>query len=158
MRWVGALVVSLALLVGGTPRASAAQPPHLVRELVFLRPGAPVGATARVAAKLTGGKVLHTYRRAASGFEIETSGSAARRLGDIHAVAQVVRDVSRVIDDVLSPTSVHPYVSLGSQVIPNALARVGGAASLAKVRAAGGVVDADIAILDSGIDSTHPDL
>jgi subtilisin len=94
-------------------------------------------------AKEHGGRSKHIYRHALRGFSFEGSDEAAERLARHPKVRTVVPD---------------RRVEASAQSIPTGVRRIGGPSSHAAAGDGTGSVDADIAILDTGIDSNHPDL
>lgn len=113
--------------------------------IVTLNEGVDVDLASEVMASLTGGNVTNRYRAALRGLSI--------------AVPPVVN-----IEDIRSFSFVktaerdlRAYIS--AQTIPTGIKRIGTLENtVAAINGGGGDVDVDIAIIDTGIDSDHPDL
>ena len=113
------------------------------RYIVVLRPGADLsGVVARE--KRHGAKVERTFRRSFHGFVAIVGAAGRARLAKDPAVKAVVPD---------------EIVTIAGQSIPTGIRRV--RVSSSEVAQLDGIdqgVDADVAIVDTGIDATHPDL
>ena len=94
-------------------------------------------------AKEHGGRLKHIYKHALRGFSFEGSAKAAEQLAHNPKVRSVVAD---------------QRVEAAAQSIPTGIRRIGGPLSSAASGDGTGSVNADIAVLDTGIDSNHPDL
>jgi subtilisin len=94
-------------------------------------------------AKEHGGRAGHVYKHALRGFSFEGSQEAAERLARHPKVRTVVPD---------------QRVEASAQSIPTGVRRIGGPSSSTASGDGAGSVNADIAILDTGIDAAHPDL
>ncbi len=90
-----------------------------------------------------GGRANHIYKHALQGFSFEGSAQAAERLARHPKVRTVVPD---------------QRVEASAQSIPTGIRRIGGTSSSTASGDGAGSVNADIAILDTGIDAAHPDL
>jgi subtilisin family serine protease len=90
-----------------------------------------------------GGRAGHIYKHALQGFSFEGSQEAAERLARHPKVRTVVPD---------------QRVEASAQSIPTGVRRIGGPSSSTAAGDGAGAVNADIAILDTGIDAAHPDL
>jgi len=90
-----------------------------------------------------GAEIDHVYRHAVRGYAARLSAAQAARVAADGRVASVTAD--RV-------------VSIAAQILPTGIDRIDGELSSAAAGDGAGAVDADIAILDTGIDPTHPDL
>ncbi|MDP9021138.1 MAG: S8 family serine peptidase, partial [Actinomycetota bacterium] len=137
---VAALLIAVATVVASTP-ASAVAPPR-ERVLVQVRDGDPTAAATDLAAR-HGGRVSHVYRHAVSGFAMELPSLAVTALRSDPRVVAVEPDL---------PVWMFGEVPTGvarAAITSNAVADIDGVDER---------VDVDIAVLDSGIDSTHPDL
>ncbi|HZE66348.1 MAG TPA: S8 family serine peptidase [Sporichthyaceae bacterium] len=98
------------------------------------------------------GQVLHSALR---GYTGRMNAALARRVAADPRVRTVEQDrVVRATSDWPSPGVSAP----SAQSIPTGVARVGAPASSTKAGDGHGTVDADIAVLDTGIDAGHPDL
>jgi subtilisin len=128
----GALVPSAGVLPDATDRY-----------IVMLRSGADTAAVVEKASKRDGVKADHTYSKAIRGF--------AAKL-DKHQKSELLADpnvVAVVPDEV---------IKLTAQTVPTGVSRVGGLLNpIAKIDGIDDRVDADVAILDTGL-SPHPDL
>lgn len=135
---VAAVLAGASLLVA--PTAAGAE---VAREQVLVRTqdGDP-GAIARDVASRHGGNVTHVFRHAVTGFAMELPSPAVAALRSDPRVATVEPDHPVELYEV--PTGV-----ARTAITENAVADIDGTDER---------VDVDIAVLDSGIDSTHPDL
>lgn len=88
-------------------------------------------------------RVQHVYRHALQGYSATMTAAQARRVASEPSVAAVVPDVP---------------VHATAQIVPAGVSRTGGTLSSARAGDGRGSVDADIAILDTGIEARHPDL
>ena len=137
-RWI---VVALAVTLGAlftAPGAGAARP-SMERVIVLLDAGSNSRAVADELVGAAGGKVLHLYGVAVQGFAAEVPATAVRGLSH-HASVRAVTPDQRV--------------SIAVQQLPTGIDRIEGDRN----PTVGTNVDADIAIIDTGVDPTHPDL
>ena len=111
--------------------------------IVTLERGNDPEREARGLAEDHGGRAKHIYEHALRGFSFEGSEEAAERLARHPKVRTVVPD---------------QRVEASAQSIPTGVRRIGGPSSSTASGDGTGSVNADIAILDTGIDSNHPDL
>ena len=115
--------------------------------IVVLRSGAdPTAAASR--ARGLGARVERTFDRVVQGYAAQVSPDELRRLAADPRVVAVVPDERITAGE-----------ALAGQSVPNGVSRVFGPTSAAA--AIDGIdqrVDADVAIFDTGIDPTHPDL
>lgn len=111
--------------------------------IVTLERGTDPARDAPALAVEYGGRAAHVYQRALPGFSFEGSAGSAARLARDPKVRTVVPD-RRVRTTV--------------QTVPTGVGRVDGPLSGAVSGDGGGRVDVDIAVIDTGIDSKHPDL
>lgn len=109
--------------------------------LVTLVDGDPATISAEHAA--LGVHVERVFSRALLGYTGRMSAALARKVGADPRVRSVLTDRT---------------VRASAQDVPPGIVRVGAAASSARTGDGTGDVDADIAILDTGIDADHPDL
>jgi subtilisin len=146
-----AMVLAVLLAPG---MVVAKQPPTLPQQqgtdvlardswIVTLAKGVHVAAAARLAAK-AGGKVGLVYGHALNGFQFKGSAAAAARLSQSPRVASVVADRPVYLTEIapFGITRIHAFTFDGSGAYGNGYRGTG----------------ARIAILDTGIDLTHPDL
>ena len=149
-RAVGGLAALCLAVAGGfvaTVPATAAEPEQ--RYIVVLKDSAIDPGTAAVAQKSSYGLTVSTvYRAAVSGYAATMTASAAARLAADPGV-----DFVTAARDFQLPKGPTP----SSQVAPDWQRRIGG--SPAKDRDGGRqVVDVNVAVIDSGIDASHPEL
>ncbi|MGH2786475.1 MAG: S8 family serine peptidase [Actinomycetota bacterium] len=141
---VGALVVAL---VGPTAGASARgnqTPQALGRYIVVLKKSAAAGSVAVLHSRSFGFEVDHVYRHALKGYSAAMPRAAARAVANAPGVRWVERD------------RIH---KVAAQSIPTGINRVD--ADLSPTAQINGVdqrVNVDVAVIDTGIDYTHPDL
>lgn len=143
---VGAAVLagsSLATTAG--PAAAASGGGERVTFVVVLKDGVQPGATGREIAREHGGELGFVYDSALSGFSVELPETAAARVARDRRVAFVERDQLFTTTAQEVPTGVER-----SYATSNANLDIDG---VDDVR-----IDVDIAILDTGLDSDHPDL
>lgn len=94
------------------------------------------------AARTTGGTVLHTYEHAFQGFAIE--GASAKELAAIPGVVSVEPDLR---------------VQAFAQTLPTGVDRIeADQNAVANINGSDERVDADVAVIDTGVDLDHPDL
>jgi subtilisin len=134
----------LALLVAAvTPLAAAGAAP--ARGYIVMLKGS-VGAPDAVAAQQAGSRgiaVGHVYRAALKGYSAVMTAADARALQADPRVASVTPDRPVHID---------------AQVLPTGIDRIDGELSSTVSGDGSGTVDVDVAVIDTGIDPTHPDL
>ncbi len=145
--FVAALLVATAAPVfGGGPPAPSDPPPGTLdttdRYIVVVRPGASVAAVRDGHARGQGIAADRTFR---------TVGAFAARLSAPQRAA-IARDPNVVA---IVPDEV---IGLAAQTVPTGIRRIGARAAAPLDTAGADGVDADIAIVDTGIDATHPDL
>jgi subtilisin len=134
---VGALAVSL---VGAGSAAAGTIPGQYI---VVLKPGADSGAVAASHARAAEADVLHVYRHALKGYSARLS---ARGLA-------AVRSDSRVLS-VSQDREVHAL----AQSVPTGIDRIDAEASTTASGNGSGSINVPVAVLDTGIDTAHPDL
>ncbi|MGQ0624773.1 MAG: S8 family serine peptidase [Sporichthyaceae bacterium] len=145
-------VIALAFAIGAGSGAAVSGPhagvtpklDHLAAVggyIVTLKSGDPQSVAAEHSR--LGVRVEQVYDSALHGYSARMSSALARRVAADDRVRSVVAD---------SP------ISAASQGVPAGVSRVNAAVSTTRVGDGGGEVDADIAILDTGIDAGHPDL
>ena len=128
-----------ALGVAASPAAAA---PISGSYIVTLSSGDP-SEVADSDARRYGASVDHVFRYAQRGYAAHMSATAAARIASLDRVQSVVQDQT---------------VSIDAQTLPTGINRIDGELSSTVSGNGGGAVDADIAIIDTGIDLTHPDL
>jgi subtilisin family serine protease len=151
-RWTAQAAVTAALLPA-LPARSAPPPPPTAQEaadaIVVLKPGVAIAPVLR-SVGLTG--AVHTYHTVFTGFDAPLRPGARARLDGDPRVAAVLADGSH-------PAAELDAISQDSAVVDNAIRRVGALASpTAAIDGYDTPVDADIAVIDSGLPSTNPDL
>ncbi|HKY74662.1 MAG TPA: S8 family peptidase [Acidimicrobiia bacterium] len=132
-------------LTAGPPVAQAEGSGDIVEDsyIVTLEQGNDPERDAPGLAREHGGRAGHIYKHALRGFSFEGSEEAAERLARHPKVRTVVPD---------------RRVDAAAQSIPTGIRRIGGTSSSTASGDGTGSVNADIAILDTGIDAAHPDL
>jgi subtilisin family serine protease len=111
--------------------------------IVTLQPGNDPEKEAPGLAAEHGGRATHVYKQALRGFAFEGSEQDAERLARHPKVRTVVPD---------------RRVEATAQTVPTGIQRIDGDLSGTISGNGAGAVDVDIAILDTGIDLSHPDL
>ncbi len=134
--------------VAGEPSPAAAEAPAAdERVIVLLAPDANVAAEAS-AARGAGVEVERTFKSAVRAFSATVSAEEALRLEADPQVVAVVPD-----------EKIEASEALAGQAVPTGVSRVFGSRSAAAlIDGIDSGVDADVAIYDTGIDPTHPDL
>ena len=119
-----------------------------VRRIVILAPGQDsVDAVANDCAIRRSGQIEHIYHHALNGFAIRLPAAEADRLASDTRFAMVADNQSFQTADRTSTAPNH--------LTPFGIRRTGADRNATALR---GQVDSDIAVLDTGIDPTHPDL
>ncbi len=140
-RRLAALVgLSAVAAVAAAPSPAAAAPigGAYIVTLKYVDPASAAAADSR----RYGASVDHVYRHALRGYAARMSATAAQRIASLDRVESVVQDQS---------------VSIDAQTLPTGVNRIDGELSSTIAGNGSGAVNADIAILDTGI-SAHPDL
>jgi subtilisin family serine protease len=145
---LGALmaIVTLGLTAGPTmarPDGPAGDGVVQGSYIVTLQPGNDPDREAPGLAKENHGRVKQIYKHALQGFAFEGSEQDAEKLARHPKVRTVVPD---------------RRVEATAQTVPTGIQRIDGPSSSAASGDGGGAVNADIAVLDTGIDVDHPDL
>ena len=111
--------------------------------IVVLRDGADSAAVAGEHARRFGAVVGHVYGSALRGYAAHLSDAAAARIA---------------ADERVSSVTVDREVRIDVQTVPTGINRVDGELSSTVSGNGSGTVDVDVAVIDTGIDLTHPDL
>jgi subtilisin len=139
---LGSTVILLVAGVVWLPLAGAAAPTSGYIVVLKGSVGSP-GAVAAEQAQARGLTVGHVYRHALKGYSATMTAADAQALRADPQVASVTQD--------------RP-VHLDQQVLPTGIDRVDGELSSTVSGDRAGSVDVDVAVIDTGIDPTHPDL
>jgi subtilisin len=137
------LLFVAALAVAAVFAAPASSEPPASPYIVVLADGASSQAVAREHARSAGAEISHVYGHALAGY--------AARLTPAGLAA--VRSDARV--RYVTPDR---EVRLAAQVLPTGVDRIDGELSSTLAGNGSGSVDVDVAVLDTGVDSDHPDL
>ena len=142
---LGAIVAIVALGLTAGPTMAKPDDDSVVEGsyIVTLRPGNDPDRDAPGLAKEHNGRAKHIYKAALRGFAFEGSAKDAEKLARHPKVRTVVPDRE---------------VEATAQSLPTGINRIDGELSGTVSGNGAGAVDADIAILDTGIDLDHPDL
>jgi subtilisin len=135
------LVCALAVSLVGAGSATAGTIPG--QYIVVLKPGADASAVAASHARAAEADVVHVYRHALKGYSARLS---VRGLAAVRADTRVLF--------VSEDREVHAL----AQSVPTGIDRIDGEASSAGSGNGSGSVNVAVAVLDTGIDTTHPDL
>lgn len=147
-----ATVVGCVLLAAPAP-AAGADPAQTARYVVVLRDG--VSPAAEAASH--GVSPDLTFTAALDGFAADLTAGQLAGLRSDPAVESVVPDQARRVPP--GPRSSADRSNATRQEIPTGVRRIGGLQSpTARIDGKDKRVDADIAVIDSGVDSGHPDL
>jgi subtilisin len=140
----GVLAALLVSILAPMPGASAAQSGSAGNYIVVLKSTASSPATlASQHASRYGARVGHVYRHALKGYSATLSSTRLAALRADPNVAAVVADLP-----------VHAF----AQTLPTGINRIDGELSSTASGNGSGSVDADVAIIDSGVATGHPDL
>ncbi|MDQ3982926.1 MAG: S8 family serine peptidase [Actinomycetota bacterium] len=137
-----AVLVAGALLAGLTASSGSAE--ERARYIVVLERDVPAAAAAQEHSRSENAEIGFVYEHALNGYSAMMSPQAAQRIERDPRVAYVEPDLP---------------VSASAQLLPTGVDRIDGELSpTARIDGVDERVDADIAILDTGIDLDHPDL
>jgi subtilisin len=143
MRLLGSSLVVVALLMAVPASAAGSSPGAAGSYIVVLRDGASADAVASRHSATFGAQVGQVYRHALNGYAATMSASAARAIAADPRVAYVSADRELHID---------------AQTLPTGINRIDGELSSTMSGNGSGSVNVDVAVIDTGIDLTHPDL
>jgi subtilisin len=138
-----ALLFVAAVAVAAFVAAPASSEPPASPYVVVLVEGANSRAAARDHARSAGAEISHVYGHALAGY-------AARLTPAGLAAVRSDRRVRYVIQD--------REIRLAAQTLPTGVDRIDGELSSTLSGNGSGSVDVDVAVLDTGVDSDHPDL
>jgi len=138
-RSVGILTFVLMMLATG-PIANAVSP--VASYIVVLRSGSDVSAMASRVTAL-GAEVFQRYTHALDGLAIKASATALSRIMSDRSVLFVSPDLPVVLND---------------QTLPTGVDRIDGDLSSTRSGDGSGSVPVNVAVIDTGVDVTHPDL
>ncbi len=139
-RTVSVALMALALILAGTIPVSATPSSSYI---VVLRDGASVDGALAAHGRAHLLDVFQVYRHALRGYAARMSPQAAAALAFDPAVASVTPD--RV-------------VTIDAQTVPTGINRIDGELSSTISGDGSGTVDVDVAVIDTGIDTSHKDL
>ena len=139
----GLLVFTCALMGGLVASGTVAADTVSGRYIVVLRESADAGAVASAHGRAHGAEVAHVYRHALKGYSASLSARALRAVRSDPRVLLVSRD-----------RAVHAE----AQSLPTGVNRIDGEASSTASGNGTGSVGTAVAVLDTGIDTSHPDL
>jgi subtilisin len=140
---VGSMLAALLVSVMAAMPSAAAAPSGTGSYIVVLKDSASPSTTARAHAGRFGARVGHVYRHALKGYSATLSSDRVAALKADPSVAAVAPDLP-----------VHAFV----QTLPTGINRIDGELSSTVSGNGSGTVNADIAIIDTGIQLNHPDL
>ncbi|MEV4754859.1 S8 family peptidase [Micromonospora sp. NPDC049559] len=141
---LAALFAGTTVATATAAPAQAAPPQESNSYIVMLRPGADASRLAADQGHSYGAAVEHVYQHALRGYSARMSASAAARLARDPAVQLVQPDGVAVATAQTLPTGIN---RADAELSPTA-----------RIDAADQRVDVDVAVIDTGIDLTHPDL
>jgi len=137
------LVLS-GLGLGHPEPGQAPSDPHWDQVIVVLheQAGAPQAVASDVIGRF-GGQLGHVYEHALNGFSAQLPPAAVAALANNPRIKSIETDL---------------HVQTSAQTVPTGVRRIGTAENSTVNLGAGTQIDIDIAVLDTGIQATHPDL
>ena len=142
-RLVGGMLAALLVSVMAAMPSAAAAPSGAGSYIIVLKDTASPSTMARAHASRYGAKVGHVYSHALRGYSATLPSDRVAALKADPNVAAVTPDLP-----------VHAF----AQTLPTGINRIDGELSSTQSGNGSGDVDVDIAIIDTGINTTHPDL
>jgi subtilisin family serine protease len=136
-------LIALALALAA-PAAAGAATPIAGQYIVVLKGGANGSAVAAEHARSAGARVLHTYDSALHGYAAKLSDAGLAKVKADPRVASVTQDASG-----------KPVLG---QMLPTGVNRIDADTDSQPAGDGTGAVDGAVAVLDTGIDTAHPDL
>jgi subtilisin family serine protease len=145
IRHIAVLFVAVIVAVAtAVTTATAATAEKTTGYIVVLRDGVSASSVATEQTRAQGGAVDHVYQSSLRGYSAHLSAAAADRIARDPRVQFVQRD---------------GVVTVDAQSLPTGINRVDAEASpTAKINGVDERVNVDVAVIDTGIDFTHPDL
>lgn len=140
------LIIGLVALALIAPAVAQAQSEYIV----VLQDGVDVDAVAEEHANLHGADVSHRYRHALRGYSARLTSPALAAIRDDERVLFVSENRIARASSVCDPTAL--------QCLPAGIDRIDADLSSARSGDGSGTVGVNVAVLDTGIDLTHPDL
>ena len=165
------LLLGAALAIGAFAPAATAAPSQSY--IITLRTSVGAGAVAAQMQSRPGVQVRHVFNHAMRGFSANLTPQALNSLRFDPHVASVVPNRTFHVDSLDLRSEVGPparaqraaaaapaarRVTPQAQSIPTGISRIGGDQSSTKSGDGQGEVDVDVAVIDTGVDSSHPDL
>jgi subtilisin len=144
----------LLLILAALGLVALAPTAHADEYIVRLDAGQDPAPHAKADASRVGGKVEFVYRSALAGYAIDVTPDQAAQLAAMGGVAAV--EPSRTLKLAAGSATACPYNFC--QFLPRGVDRIDGDTSSTKSGDGKGSVPVKIAVLDSGISTTHPDL
>lgn len=138
-----ALFAGTILAAAMTGPAAATPSQQASGYIVVLRAGTDAPSVAAQQARANGAAIGHIYQHALRGYSARMSAAAAARLATDPQVLFVQSD---------------GVVSIDAQTLPTGINRIDGELSSTISGNGSGSVNVDVAVIDTGIDLTHPDL
>lgn len=135
------MVFALAL---GAPVAAGAATPVAGQYIVVLKDGSSGRSVAAEHSRSAGARVLHTYDSALHGYAAKLSDAGLAKVKADPRVASVTQDVSGK--------------PITAQMLPTGVNRIDADMDTQVAGDGTGAVDGAVAVMDTGIDTAHPDL
>ncbi|SCL13497.1 Peptidase inhibitor I9 [Micromonospora rhizosphaerae] len=139
-----ALFAGVVVVAATTATGTATAAPSTSGYIVMLRDSAASPSVAAEHARAYGASVSHVYQYSIHGYSAQMSATAAARIAKDSRVLLVQPDGVATIDAQTTPTGID---RADAELSPTA-----------KINGVDERVDVDVAVIDTGIDLTHPDL